>query len=65
MPPDPIREDPYANKAVMPALVMVIAVILQYVTSEGFSLQQEGVTVLAGAISTLLVYAVSNWKKVL
>ncbi len=57
------HEDPYTNKALMPALVTVIAVLIQWAQSGKLSLEQEGITALAGALSTLLVYAVSNHKR--
>lgn len=59
----PFHEDPYTNKALMPALVTVITVLIQYLTTRGLSLEQEGITALAGAITTLLVYFVSNHKR--
>ena len=41
----------------------VLAVILQWAQSGKLSLEQEGITALAGALSTLLVYAVSNHRR--
>jgi hypothetical protein len=61
----PVPVDPYANKAVAAALVTLITVIVQMATSNWkLSLDQEGITAIGGAITTLVVYVVSNYKRV-
>lgn len=63
-PQDPPRqEDPYSNKAIASALTTIVAVGVQWVSTGELELRQEGTTALAGAVATLLVYAVSNWRK--
>lgn len=63
-PPAPTQPDPYANKAVAAALVTIVGVITQLLTTGGHvSLGQEGVTAIVGAVATLLVFVVSNWKR--
>lgn len=57
-------EDPYANKAVAAALVTIVTLLVQMASSDWkLSLDQEGITAIGGAITTLLVWAVSNWKR--
>ena len=62
--PDPaVPQPPYANKAIAAAVGFVIAFVVQWLTSKGITLDQEGVTAIAGVLTTLAVYAVSNFKK--
>jgi hypothetical protein len=63
VPPPTKVEDPYPNKAIAAALTTLATVGIQWATSEGFSLEQEGITAIGGAAATLLVWFVSNWKK--
>lgn len=64
-PPTNPPEDPYANKAVAAALTTIATVLVQLALSDWeLSLEQEGITALGGAIATLLVYVVSNWKRI-
>jgi hypothetical protein len=59
----PIPEDPYPNKAIAAAVTTLLAVAIQWLTSETFTFEQEGVTAIAGAVTTVLVYVLSNWKR--
>lgn len=60
----PVPVDPYANKAVAAALVTLLTVIIQLASSDWkISLDQEGITAIGGAITTLVVWAVSNFKR--
>ena len=61
-PPPPTR-DPYPNKAVAAALTTLVTVGVQWAVSGELGLEQEGITALGGALATLVVYAVSNWKR--
>lgn len=57
-------EDPYANKAVAAALVTLLTVIIQLASSNWkISLDQEGITAIGGAVTTIAVWAISNWKR--
>ena len=56
--------DPYPNKAIAAALTTIATVIVQMASSDWkLSLDQEGITAIGGAIATILVYAVSNWRR--
>lgn len=57
--------DPYASKAVVAALTTVVGVGFQWLATGAITLAAEGVTALTGAVVTLLVYLVSNRKKLL
>ena len=57
--------DPSANKAVVAALATVIGVVVQWLSTGHFTLGQEGATAITGAVTTLLVYAVSNYRRIL
>lgn len=57
--------DPYANKAITAFVGFAIAFVVQWLASHGLQLDQEGVTAIAGVLTTLLVWAVSNRKKFL
>lgn len=60
----PSPPDPYANKAVAAALTTIVTVIVQLAASDWkLSLDQEGITAIGGAVATVLVYAISNWKR--
>lgn len=61
--PDPAPVDTYASKAVTAAVATVVGTGIQWVTTGGFTLAAEGSTALTGAVVTLLVYAVSNRRK--
>ena len=65
VPPPAVTEvqDPYPNKAIAAALTTIVTVAVQWVASGELGLQQEGITAIGGAFATLLVYAVSNWKR--
>ena len=60
-PPTPV--DPYPNKAIATAVTALVTAGIQWAASGEFQLDQEGITVLGGALATVLVYVVSNWKK--
>lgn len=63
-PPAPTQPDPYANKAIASALATVGGVLTQFLATGGHvSLGQEGATAIVGAVATLLVFVVSNWKR--
>jgi hypothetical protein len=56
--------DPYPNKAIAAAVTTLATVIVQLATSDWkLSLDQEGITAIGGAIATILVYAISNWRR--
>lgn len=57
--------DPYASKAIVSALTTVIGVGVQWAATGHFTLEQEGTTAIVGAVVTLLVYAVSNGRRLL
>ena len=63
MPVEPA--DPYANKAVTAALTTLVGVGVQWAATGHFTLEQEGTTAIVGAVVTLLVYAVSNGRRLL
>jgi hypothetical protein len=63
--PPPAPDDPYANKAVIAAIGTLVTTGLRWAISGEFSLNDEGVVALAGAITTVAVYAVSNYRRVL
>jgi hypothetical protein len=58
-------DDPYANKAVVAAIGTLITVGLRWAVSDDFTLNDEGIIAIAGAITTVAVYAVSNYRRVL
>lgn len=60
-PPD----DPYANKTVVAAVTTLVGVGVQWLATGRFNLGGEGATAITGAVVTILVYAVSNRKKLL
>jgi hypothetical protein len=46
------------------AVVTIVTLIVQLATSDWkLTLDQEGITAIGGAVSTLLVWAVSNWRR--
>ncbi len=66
--PPPVTEivvaDQYPNKAIAAAVTTIGTVLVQLATSGwNLSLNQEGITAIGGAVATVLVYAVSNWKR--
>jgi len=61
--PVPVPADPQPNKALVAAVGTLVTVGLRWAVSGDLSLDDEGVVGLAGAVTTLLVYAVSNWKR--
>lgn len=61
----PTPSDPYANKAVVSALGTVVLVGLRWAVSHDFQLGDEGLITLAGSITTLGVYAVSNFGQII
>jgi hypothetical protein len=63
--PPPVPSDPYASKAVVAAVGTIVTVGLRWAVSHRFNLDDEGVITLAGAITTLAVYAVSNYRRIL
>jgi uncharacterized membrane protein (GlpM family) len=64
-PAPPAPTEPYANKAIVSALGTVVLVLLRWATSGEFQYTDEGLITLAGAITSLAVYAVSNYRRVL
>lgn len=64
-PTPPVPDDPYANKAIVAALGTIVTVALRYLVSHDFTLGDEGLVALAGAITTVAVYAVSNFRRIL
>jgi hypothetical protein len=63
--PPPVPEAPYANKAVVAAVGTIVTVGLRWAVSHRFNLDDEGVITLAGAITTLAVYSISNYRRIL
>lgn len=63
MPATPV--DPAPNKAVAAALTTLLGVLVQWLSTGHFTLEQEGTTAIVGAVATLLVYAVSNYRRLL
>lgn len=61
----PAPSEPYANKAVTAAIGTVVTVLLRWAVSGDFTLSDEGLITLAGAITTVAVYAVSNFRRIL
>ena len=61
--PDQNVKDPFANKAIATALTTLLTVGVQWAASEDLGLEQEGITAAGGALATLLVWLVSNWKR--
>jgi hypothetical protein len=61
----PAPEDPRPNKALVAAVGTLVTTGLRWVISGELNLDDEGVVALAGALTTALVYAVSNWKRLL
>lgn len=61
----PAPTDTYANKALVSALGTVVLVALRWAVSDEFQFSDEGLITLAGAVTTLAVYAVSNFRRVL
>lgn len=60
--PSPV--DPYANKAITTAVIAILTVFVQLAASDwNISFDQEGITALGGAIATVLVYFISNFKR--
>ena len=57
--------DPYASKAVVSALGTVVLVGARWAISGDLNITDEGVVGLAGAVTTLLVWAVSNSRRLL
>lgn len=56
--------DVYPNKAIAAALVTILTVLAQLIATDwNLSLNQEGITAIGGAVATLVVYMVSNWKR--
>jgi hypothetical protein len=53
----------YRNKAIVSATGTVVLAGLRWAASGHLNLDDEGLVVLGGAITTLLVYGVSNYKR--
>lgn len=51
------------NKALMSALGTLVTTGVLWASTGHLNLDQEGVTLLGGALTTVLVWAVSNRKK--
>ena len=65
MTPEPTPAEPYANKAVVAAIGSIVTVLLRWAVSDEFTLSDEGLVALAGAITTVAVYAVSNFRRII
>ena len=57
--------DPQPNKAIVAAVTTLVGVIVQWLATGHFSLTQEGTTAITGAVVTILVYLVSNYRRLL
>ena len=64
-PAPPVPSEPLANKAVVSALGTLVLVLHRWAVSGEFQLSDEGLITLAGAITTVGVYAVSNFRRLL
>jgi hypothetical protein len=64
-PPVVAPTDPYANKSLVSALGFIVLVLLRWAVSGEFTLADEGLITLAGAIVTVAVYAVSNFRRLI
>jgi uncharacterized membrane protein (GlpM family) len=60
----PPIEEPYANKALVAAVGTIVTVLLRWAVSGEFNFTDEGLVTLAGAVTTLVVYTVSNFKQI-
>lgn len=58
----PVPADPAPNKAITSALGTVVLVLLRWAVSGEFQFNDEGLITLAGSITTVGVYAVSNFR---
>jgi hypothetical protein len=63
-PPAPAPDEPFANKAVVAAIGTIVTVGLRWAVSGHFTLSDEGLVALAGSITTVAVYSVSNFRRV-
>jgi hypothetical protein len=63
--PRPAASSPPTRTSVVAAVGTVVTVGLRWAVSHRFNLDDEGVITLAGAITTLAVYAVSNYRRIL
>jgi hypothetical protein len=54
--------DPYPNKAIAAALTTLVTIGSQWVATGSLQFDQEGITALGGAVATVLVWFISNWK---
>lgn len=64
-PKEVVPVDPRPNKAVVAGVGTIVSVGLSWLVSGKFTLDNEGIVALGGAVTTVLVYAVSNYKKLL
>jgi hypothetical protein len=55
--------DPQPNKALIAAVGTLVTTGLRWIISGEFQASDEGVVALAGAVTTILVYAVSNYRR--
>lgn len=53
------------NKAIMSAVGTLVTTGVLWASTGHLNLDQEGVTLIGGALTTLLVWAISNRKKLL
>lgn len=61
----PVPTEPYSNKALVAAVGTLVTVGLRWAVSNHFTLSDEGLVALAGAITTVAVYSVSNFRRLL
>lgn len=59
------QPDPYPNKAIVSAVGTIVLVVARYLVSGELQVEDEGLVALAGAVTTVLVYAVSNFRRLL
>lgn len=57
------RADPLPNKAIVAAVGTVVLAGVRWAISGELNVSDEGVVALAGALTTLGVYAVSNFRR--
>lgn len=58
---EPVPNEP--NKAIAAILTALVALAAQWAASKGFDLDQEGITAALTAVVGIIVYLVSNQKR--
>ncbi len=61
--PDVAATGEFPNKAIGAAVTAVATALVQYLSTGEFSMSQEGTTLIGGAVIALVVYLVSNARR--